>query len=76
MRYVPIRLERERRDEAYRIYLTDTLKIISENTAKLGGNAVSIRFYDIIHGGTNQKAEKTSEEIISELVRKGGIKIK
>lgn len=76
MRYVPIRLERERRDEAYRIYLTDTLKIISENTAKLGGNAVSIRFYDIIHGGTNQKIEKTSEEIISELVRKGGIKIK
>ncbi len=51
-------------DKAYRIYVTDSLKAIAENTSKYaGGSYMRIRFADIL----NPKPEetRTPEEIIS-----------
>lgn len=50
----------EQEEKAYRIYVTDTLKCIAENTAKFGGgNYIKTRFYDVI----NIEPEKESTEI-------------
>lgn len=58
MRYVKARLKKNDEDEAYRIYVTDLLKIIS------GKNELP-RFYDIIH--SDNKPTETPEVIISRI---------
>jgi hypothetical protein len=66
MRYVTARFEREQRELAYRIYVTDALRSISENTAKFGGGGyIKARYADLI----NPKPEdnRTQEEIIAKI---------
>lgn len=50
---------------AYRIYITDALKVLSENTSRqFGGSCLNSRWYDII----NTKEEKrSSDEIINQV---------
>lgn len=66
MRYVESRVRKEQLDKAYRIYVTDSLKFISENTAKYaGGNSYSKRYIDLT---TKQPEEtRTREEIIGSI---------
>ena len=57
-------------DKYYRIYVTDALKCISENTAKqVGGVSMSKRFFEIIDRQKPQDVddEKTAEEIIDKI---------
>lgn len=69
MRYVTARFEREQRELAYRIYVTDALRSISVNTAKFGGGGyMKIRFADIIM--PQPEDDRTSEEIISHIRKK------
>lgn len=66
MRYVMARYESERRDMAYRIYITDALRIISENTAKLGGGGyIKARFLDIID--PTPADERTHDEVVDHI---------
>ena len=63
MRYVKARKEQKTLEEAYRIYVTDCLKLMSENTARYaGGSNVSVRYYDLIKKPVVET--RTSEEII------------
>lgn len=56
---------------AYKIYVTDALKLISENTARFGGGSqMSKRFYDIINPQT--ETPQTSTEVISRIRKKIG----
>lgn len=60
------RYEREQRELAYRIYVTDALRIISENTAKFGGGGyMKARFSDIII--PKAEDDRTSDEIIGNI---------
>lgn len=60
-------------DKVYKIYLSDTLKMIAENTAKMvGGNAPSKRYADIIERKPVEK-EKSPEEIIAEVNERCGL---
>lgn len=71
MRYVMARYEREQRELAYRFYITDALRSISENTAKFGGGGyMKARFADLIKIDSRPEDNRTSEEII------GGIREK
>lgn len=66
MRYVMARYEREQRELAYRIYISDALRTISENTAKFGGGGyMKVRFADIIM--PRPEDDRTSDEIISHI---------
>lgn len=66
MRYVMARYESEQRELAYRIYVTDALKQITENTAKFGGGGyIRARFADIIHPAPEET--RTSAEIIENI---------
>lgn len=59
MRYVLARIEQNNRDEAYRIYVTDALKVMGQ---------LNIRYADVIKPVKVEK--RTSDEIIESIRRK------
>ena len=74
MRYAMARFNQHQRDLAYRIYVTDCLRILSENTAKVGGGSyITAKFSDII----NPKPEdnRTGEEIAADIIKRAGIEV-
>ena len=74
MRYAMARFNQHQRDLAYRIYVTDCLRILSENTAKVGGGSyITAKFYDII----NPKLvdDRTGEEIAADIIKRAGIEV-
>lgn len=72
MRYVVARYNDKQRETAYRIYCTDCLKIIAENTAKFaGGSTLTARYAEVIGLSAPEKEEtRTSEEIIASISAK------
>lgn len=74
MRYAMARFNQHRRDLAYRIYVTDCLRIISENTAKMGGGAyITAKFADIIN--PKPADNRTGEEIAADIINRAGIEV-
>lgn len=66
MRYVMARYETDQRELAYRIYVTDALRIISENTAKFsGGDYVRARFADLLRPKPTDN--RTHEEVVEHI---------
>ena len=68
--------------EAYDIYVTDVLRIISENTAKMAsgnysnGNYVKVRYIDVIEPQKEKIDEKRSaQEIVDDIVNRAGITV-
>ena len=75
MRYVKVRAEQSKLEKAYRIYVTDCLKFISENTARqAGGTSFNKRYAELID--KKPVETRTSEEVIdsirSKLQKLGG----
>ena len=59
---------------AYRIYVADCLRIISENTAKMcGGAYITAKFADIIN--PKPADNRTGEEIASDIIKRAGIEV-
>ena len=74
MRYAMARYQSQQRDLAYRIYVTDCLRIISENTAKMGGGSyITAKFVDIINPKPVEK--RTGEEIAADIIKRAGIEV-
>ena len=74
MRYAMARYQSLQRDLVYRIYLTDCLRIIGENTAKIGGGSyITAKFSDII----NQEPidNRSGEEIAADIINRAGIEV-
>ena len=59
---------------AYRHFVCDGIRIITENTAKAvpGGNGgyLAVRFFDLLSKPNNAREERTAEEIISDIRKK------
>lgn len=69
MWYCLSRYRKDNLDTAYRVYVTDALKVIAENTSRFnGGSYMNARFTDII----NPKPEetRTADEIITGITDK------
>jgi len=66
LRYVKSRVNKETQDKAYRIYVTDSFKMITENSARMvnGGKYLKLRYIELI-GNAPQEEKRTSEEIIA-----------
>ena len=65
MRYVMARYAQQVEADAYRVYVTDSLKIITASLANsIGGSEVNVRYYDMIH---RRPETRSSEEIISDI---------
>lgn len=63
---LPAVLKRDEHAEAYRVYVTDALKIICENTARyVGGSCIEMRYIDLI----NPKPEdtRTGDDVIEHM---------
>ena len=74
MRYAMARYQSQQRDLAYRIYVTDCLRIISENTAKVGGGSyITAKFADIINPKPDEK--RTGEELAADIIKRAGIEV-
>ena len=74
MRYAMARYQSQQRDLAYRIYVTDCLRIISENTAKIGGGSyITAKFEDIIN--PKPVDNRTGEEIAADIINRAGIEV-
>ena len=73
MRYVLAQYRREQEDKAYRIYVNDALRLISENTASsVGGKYITARFADVI-APPKEEDNRTCEEITAEIIARCGL---
>ena len=69
LRYATARLSERQKDMAYRFYVTDALRMVTENTAKYGkGSYIKTRFYDVMH--PKPEEIRTSDEIIAHIREK------
>ena len=74
MRYAIARYQSQQRDLAYRIYVTDCLRIISENTAKMvEGSYITAKFADIIN--PKPVDNRTGDEIAADIIKRAGIEV-
>ena len=74
MRYAIARFNHHQRDLAYRIYVTDCLRIISENTAKMcGGSYITVKLADIIN--PKPVENRSGEEIAVDIIKRAGIEV-
>ena len=74
MRYAIARYQSQQRDLAYRIYVSECLRIIGENTAKVcGGSYITAKFEEII----SQKPDdnRTGEELAADIIKRAGIEV-
>lgn len=64
------------KDLAFRIYITDGLKVISENTAHFaGGSSLQLRWFDLINPEPEEEKEKVQDlrscdDIVNSIWRK------
>lgn len=64
------------RQEIYKIYVSDALRIITENTAKfVGGGYIKKRYIEIVEPKNNKQDNRSAQEIIDDVVSKSGIKV-
>lgn len=74
MRYATARFNQHQRDLAYRIYVTDCLRMATENTAKMSqGSYTAARFYDIIN--PKPVDNRNVEEIAADIIKRSGIEV-
>lgn len=68
------------KQEIYKIYVSDVLRIISENTAKIsGGSYIKKRYIDMVETNNKQvktkKSDRPARDIIDDVVKNTGIKV-
>ena len=59
------------KDTAYRVYVTDCLKLIAENT---GNISLKLRYYDIIQ--PKKEDTRTGDEIVADIIKRAGLVVK
>lgn len=65
------------KERLYQTYITDTLKCLNDNLAKvIGGSSIKARYYDLLEAGSQKESEKTGDEIALEIIKKAGLKVK
>lgn len=68
------RLEKQAKANAFRIYVTDALQVIAENTAKInGGKTLKKRYYDLLH--PQPVDNRSGEEIALDVIKKLGLEV-
>nr|DAM03227.1 MAG TPA: hypothetical protein [Caudoviricetes sp.] len=66
---LPALINQAAKEQAYRVYVTDALKIIGENTAKYaGGSYIKVRYLDI--ESPKPEETRTPKEVIAHMKQK------
>ena len=67
--------QKEQEDKAVKIYYAECLRIITENTAKIGGGSyITAKLADIIN--PKQTDNRTGEEITADIIQRCGLVVK
>ena len=75
MRYVVSKYKEQQKEMAYRVYVTECLRVMTENTAKQsGGSYIDEPFADFI-GNNKPKDERTADEIIADVTKRAGLEV-
>ena len=77
MRYAVSKYKEQQKEMAYRIYVTECLRLMTENTAKQsesGGSYINKPFADVI-GNSKPKDERTADEIIADITKRAGLEV-
>lgn len=65
--YIPQHIEAYERERALKVYITDGLKTLTENTANYaGGKSLNVRFFDLF----KEVKEENPKEIITRITNK------
>ena len=74
MRYAIARYQSQQRDLADRFYVSECLRMIGENTAKVsGGSYMTAKFEEII--SPKPADNRTGEEIAADIINMAGIEV-
>ena len=74
MRYAIARYQSQQRDLAYRIYVAECLRMVTENTAKISNGSYTVaKFEDIIN--PKPVENRTGEEIAADIIKRAGIEV-
>ena len=66
--------QKEQEDKAVKIYYAECLRIITENTAKIGGGSyIAVKLADILK--PKQVENRTGEEIAADIIKRAGIEV-
>lgn len=66
--------QKEREDKAVKIYYAECLRIITENTAKMGGGSyITVKLDDILN--PKPVDNRTGEEIAADIIKRAGIEV-
>ena len=69
------RLNERTKTEAYRIYVTDALRVVAENTARFAsGNYIKARYADMIE--PKKQDNRTGDEIVADIIKRAGLVVK
>ena len=69
------RLNERAKTEAYRIYVTDALRVVAENTARFAsGNYIKARYADMIE--PKKQDTRTGDEIVADIIKRAGLVVK
>lgn len=69
------RLNEKARNDAYRIYVTDALRLVAENTSNyVGGKYIKARYIDVVE--PKKQDNRTCEEITADIIARCGLTIK
>ena len=77
LQYALARFEADTEAELYQVYVTDSLKSISDALcAFASGKCVNTpRYYDWVHGITPKTDERTPEQIIADVIKNAGLEV-
>ena len=66
--------QKEQEDKAVKIYYAECLRIITENTAKIGGGSyITVKLDDILN--PKQVENRAGEEIAADIIKRAGIEV-
>lgn len=76
MRYLEARRREDLREAGYRIFVTDALRLIAENTARTGGGSyINRRWADAAFAPPKPEDTRDASEIIADIAERAGLKI-
>lgn len=72
MRYATARYREHQRELAYRIYVSEALRTMTENTARIGGGSyIRVRYEDVIAPARGTSGQwESSEQVVSHVLGK------
>lgn len=69
-----MRIERE--EQSYRLYISDTMKMINDKLfSRFGGSVFEYRYYDLVKT-KKKKDNRTANQIAEDVIARGGLIIK